>query len=268
MIGQDKIINKISNINMDNLPHSLIILGDKGSGRHTIFNMVVAKMQLPFFDISDKLSHELIDEIYLKVEPIIYLINLDDITIKESNMILKMVEEPLKNAFIIFIAKTRASIIPTILNRCQIWEMEKYNEDQLRYFLTTVRDDYPDYFKLINYCDTPGQLLYLMQSVDILDNIKNMCDKIITYIGSANFANTLTISDKIAFKNEQDKWDYDIFIKILYKTVQNKLVLEYTKALDNMFIVTSALLKDSEIAHINKRHLFENYLCTCRYIMR
>lgn len=268
MIGQDKLIDKIKSINMDNLPHSLILLGDKGSGRHTIFNMIVDKMQLPFFDITDKLSQELIDEIYLKIEPIIYLINIDDISLRESNMILKMVEEPLKNAFIIFIGKTRSGIIPTILNRCQIWEMEKYSEDQLRYFITTIKDDYDKYFKLINYCDTPGQILYLMQSVDILDNIRNMCDKIIMHIGSANFANTLTISDKIAFKNEQDKWDYDIFIKILYKTIQNKLVFEYNKALDNMFVVTSALLKDSEIAHINKKHLFENYLCTCRYIMR
>ena len=99
MIGQDKLIDKINNINMDNLPHSLILLGDKGSGRHTIFNMIVDKMQLPFFDITDKLSQELIDEIYLKIEPIIYLINIDDISLRESNMILKMVEEPLKNAF-------------------------------------------------------------------------------------------------------------------------------------------------------------------------
>ena len=95
-----------------------------------------------------------------------------------------------------------------------------------------------------------------------------MCEKIVIHVGTANFANTLTIGDKIAFKNEQNKWDYDLFIKVLYKTIKRILSEHYSSSLNKMFVATSALLKNSEIAHINKQHLFENYLCECRLIMR
>lgn len=269
MIGQDKLISKIENINSDTLPHSLILLGEKGSGRHTIFNMIVNKMCLPYFDITDKLSHELIDEIYLKVEPIIYLIDVDNISVKESNMILKLVEEPLKNAFIVFIGNNKANILPTILNRCQIWELERYTEEQLRYFLTTVCDNYPDYFGMLDYCNTPGDVLYLIQlNFNGLNDMKSMSGLIIDHIGTANFANTLTISDKLAFKNETDKWDYDIFIKVLHKEIYKRLVDNYSQPLYNIYVISSSLLKDSTIPHMNKKHLFENFLCTCRYVMR
>lgn len=263
MVGQERLITKIEFLSIDTLPHSLMILGEKGSGRHTIFDMIVDKLHLPFFDITDKLSHDMIDEIYLQVEPIIYFIDIDGITIKESNMILKLVEEPLKNAFIVFIGRTRSGVLPTILNRCQIWEMEKYNEEQLKVFLTEEQ------YYLLDYCNTPGQILYLKHlDGGVVNSMQSMCEKIVAYVGSANFANTLTIGDKIAFKNEQDKWDYDVFIKILYKTIKRILSKNYSSSLNMMFTTTSALLKNSEITHINKRHLFENYLCECRYIMR
>lgn len=266
MIGQDKLISKIANINSDTLPHSLILLGEKGSGRHTIFNMIVNKMCLPYFDITDKLSHELIDEIYLKVEPIIYLIDADAITVKESNMILKLVEEPLKNAFIIFIGKNKASILPTILNRCQIWELERYTDEQLRYFLTTICDNYPDYFEMIEYCNTPGQLLCAIQhGVHVFQDIKHLCNLFIDHVKTANFSNTLTIGNRISFDGCTDKWDYDMFVNILIKEIKRRIVDNPSNQLYDMYAYTLTLLKDGNTPHVNRQHLFDRYLCTCRY---
>lgn len=269
MLGQNKIINRINNLTLDTMPHSLLILGDKGSGRHTVFNMMVDKLGLPCFDITNKISQDMIDEIYLKVEPIIYLIDINNITVKESNMILKLVEEPFNNAYMVFIGKTWANVIPTILNRCQIWEMERYSEEELKYFMSVLYDNYADYLYLIDFCTTPGQILYIKQSgADTVQQMKSMAEKIIDYIGGANFANILTISDKIAFKDEQDKWDYDIFVKVLHKTIKHRMIESYSKPLEKMFITTTQLLKDTEIPHIDKKYLFEDYLCHCKYIMR
>lgn len=269
MLGQNKILSKIDNLTLDIMPHSLLILGDKGSGRHTIFNMIVDKLCLPWFDITEKISQDTIDEIYLKVEPIIYLIDINNITVKESNMILKLVEEPLNNAYIVFIGRSRTNVIPTILNRCQLWEMEKYSEEELKYFMAVLYDNYVDYLYLIDFCTTPGQLLHIKQSgTDVIRQMNSMAEKIIDYIGKANFANTLTISDKIAFKNEQDKWDYDIFIKVLHKAIKHRMIETYSIQLEKMFIATSQLLKDTEIPHIDRKYLFEDYLCHCKYIMR
>lgn len=268
MIGQDILINRIENITIDTLPRSLILLGEVGSGRHTLFNLIKERLNLPAFDITKNISKDNIDEIYLKVEPILYLIDLDNISIREENMILKLVEEPLKNAYIIFIAKTKTTILPTILNRCQLWELEKYSEEQLRYFLTTVFDNYPDYFNIIDFCTTPGQLIQMQKLNYNINDIINLCNKIIDYIGNARFSNTLTLTNKLSFDSEADKWDYDIFIKIFQYVIKERIKKEDNIKLFNVYKVINQLIRDSQISHINKKQLFENCLFTLRCLLR
>lgn len=268
MIGQEKLIEKVEKVNRDTIPHSLILLGEIGSGRHTIFGMIRDKLCLPCFDITDKLSQELIDDIYLKGEPILYLIDVDAITVRESNMILKLVEEPLKNAFFVFIGKTRNGILPTVLNRCQIWEMEKYTDEHLRLFLNTLCDNGSDYFELIEYCNTPGQLLSAMNiGMESIKDIKSMCNLMIDHIGKANFSNTLTISNRIAFKKEPDKWDYDLFMRVFQKEVKCRLVNNWTTSMYTLFMMVSSVLKDGDNVYINRKLLFEHFLCACKYVL-
>ena len=72
--------------------------------------------------------------------------------------------------------------------------------------MSVLYDNYTDYLYLIDFCTTPGQILYIKQSgADAVQQMKSMAEKIIDYIGGANFAKILTISDKIAFKDEQNK---------------------------------------------------------------
>ena len=268
MIGQNKLINKINSLTLETLPHSLIILGEEGSGKHTIVNLIIDKLQLPFFDITNNISLDIIEEIYIKVEPILYLININKISLKSENMLLKLIEEPLNNAYLVLTAENKTSVISTILNRCQVWELEKYTNEQLSYFLSTIKDNYPDYFYLTDIFNTPGQLLYVINYNSKIKDMIQLSDKIIQYIGQANFSNTLTISNKLAYKDEQDKWNFDIFIKVLLYRIKKYLVDNYSQIVYNLYKITNQLLQDSKIAHINKQQLFENYLVTCRLAMR
>lgn len=259
MIGQEVLVNKINNLTLDTLPRSLILLGETGSGRHSLFNFINDKLNIPSFDITDSITKENIDEIYLKVEPIIYLIDLNNISVKEENMILKLVEEPLKNAYIIFIAKTRTTILPTILNRCQVWELKPYTKDDL----IKITNATPD---IVKFCNTPGQIIQMQKLGYNINDITNLCNKIIDCIGNARFSNTLTLTNKLAFNNEINKWNYDIFIKIFQYVIKNRI-----KQGDKLFAVykvINQLNRDSQIPHINKQQLFENCLFTLRYLLR
>ena len=75
MIGQEKLINQIDKLTLDTFPHSTMLVGDLGSGKHTICDYITNKFGLPKFDITDKISQETIEEIYTKVEPIFYIID-------------------------------------------------------------------------------------------------------------------------------------------------------------------------------------------------
>ena len=89
IVGQNRIRNLIETSNLDNFPNSLIISGEKGSGKHTICDLISSKLNLQVIDISEKLTQEMIDEIYTRVEPYIYVITSDKLNVKNQNSILK-----------------------------------------------------------------------------------------------------------------------------------------------------------------------------------
>lgn len=260
MIGQEKLINQIDKLTLDTFPHSTMLVGDLGSGKHTICDYITNKFGLPKFDITDKISQETIEEIYTKVEPIFYIIDISNISVKDENVILKFVEEPLKNAFIIFLCTNKSLVIPTILNRCQVWELARYSIDTLKQLVDIDNE------LLYNIFDTPGKLLIAKEHISDIDAMFDMSKKIVQYIGKANFYNTLTIPDKICFKDEKGKWDLDLFLSVLHyvisqSVINNKDNVNYF----SLYISTNNLIKDiTTIPHINKRQRFESYLYEAR----
>ena len=71
--------------------------------------------------------------------PKIYIIDSSTISIKEQNIILKFVEEPLKNSYIIILKNSK--LLPTILNRCQKWKFEAYSKEELLLVLLTEAEE-------------------------------------------------------------------------------------------------------------------------------
>ena len=104
IIGQKKLITKLDSFNLDTFPHSTLFIGEKGSGKHTIINYISENIiNLPIVDISETISYDYIDLIYRNPNPFIYLVDINKMTEKEQNILLKFVEEPLKNAYIMLL---------------------------------------------------------------------------------------------------------------------------------------------------------------------
>ena len=126
IIGQEKLLKKIQSISLDNFPRTLMLEGPKGSGKHIIADIIRQKLNLPLYNITKNISLDTITEICLKVEPSIYLIEGNILTEKTENVILKFLEEPLKNSFIILLVDDKASLLETVINRCQVWKMDLF----------------------------------------------------------------------------------------------------------------------------------------------
>ena len=43
IIGQTKLLNKINALNIDSLPHSILMIGDLGCGKHTLCKYIANK---------------------------------------------------------------------------------------------------------------------------------------------------------------------------------------------------------------------------------
>ena len=123
IIGQEIICNKIDNSTLDTFPRTLMLVGAKGAGKHLICSYIADKFKLMQLDITDEISLDLIDEISQRVEPYLYLIRVNDISIKEQNIILKFLEEPLANSFIVLLAEATGDILDTVMNRCLLLQV-------------------------------------------------------------------------------------------------------------------------------------------------
>lgn len=262
IVGQEKLCWLIDNSSLDTFPRSLMLVGLRGAGKHLVCDYVAHHLGLPMSDITDSLDLETIDAIYQKVEPSIYTIRINEISVQKENLILKFLEEPLKNTYIILIAETEIGVLQTVLNRCQIWHMQHYSKEVLSSFITNGND------KVLEVAQTPGQVLTLCSYP--FDDMIALADKIVNRIGGASIPNTMKLSTQVAYKNEKDKFDVFVFTDMLLSRITKawaSVQTQDTKLVD-AYLLTSDLKRNLAVKNTDSKALFEKYLLELRKIMR
>lgn len=259
IIGQKKLLDFIDKHNLSTFPRTIMLEGELGSGRHMICQYIADKFNLEIEDISDILTYDKIEEINLRIRPYIYIIDSSKLTVKNENTILKFLEEPLKNAYVIVLCENKYDLIETIRNRCYSLTLAKYNQVQLEQFITIQ-----EHARIIlTICNTPGDVIKL-QTYPIKDML-DLAIKIYEKIHNASFANTLTLSNKIAFKNEKDKYDFIIFMRALMYVSKTRVLNNAPNSI-NEYLVTNDYYNRAYVRNIDKKALFENFLIALKKI--
>lgn len=260
VIGQEKICNSINSLTLDTFPRSLMLVGPRGGGKHLICDYIAEKFNLTQIDLTDTLDFDTIEELYNRVEPYLYLIRVNEISVKEENTILKFLEEPMKNSFIILVAETSNGLLQTIINRCQIWYLQNYKKEYLKTFL----GDNSDF--ILSIAQTPGQVIEFAQYP--LDGMIELADKILNKIETAGISNTLTLVSKIGFKNEKNTFDGKIFVDVLSSRIHDMCVVSTDPRYTQAYILTASFRTDLMVKNYDHRLLFEKYLIQLRDIMK
>lgn len=252
--GQNSIINWINTQTADSLPRSIAIYGEYGAGKHLLTKYISKKFNWETVNLAGRLDQDTLNAITNEVTPKLYLIEADTLTIRDQSSILKFVEEPLKNAHIIITAEYPDRILPTIHNRCYSVVLKKYTTELLTSFVI----DKARVNLILKAATTPGQVIDYQQ-LD-LESIDKLAAKFIDKINLASYTNTLSISNKLAYKDEKDKYDPDIFIKLVLINLVDKLKqTSYNN--DIKFIgKTKELIDRLQTKNVNKQYLIEKYL--------
>lgn len=255
MEGQSKLKEILATISIGTFPKSVILLGEEGCGKHTFLKLISDKLELPSLDITDIVSFEYILEIYSRSIPSIYYIDISKFTEKKQNIILKFLEEPPKNAYIIILCNDKSLVLETILNRCIIYEFEAYSKEELEKFIPENIDKELVY----QLYRTPGQIL--SANAENINELKTLCENIADKLSIASYCNTLSISNKINYKDEYDKFDIKSFFNMMsyvllesYKKNNSNLYIEFQKKTVEF---KRRFYKDNRL---DKEKLFENYL--------
>lgn len=254
--GQKNIINYINNVTLDDLPHSLIFAGERGSGKHSICNKLSTMLNIPLIDITENISLDNIMEMYRKPSPYLYLVDINNISEKEQNSLLKILEESYNNTYLVLLSTNSSYIIPTIKNRCTLINLEKYSDEELSKFI--FPENLGDKELILSLANTPGQVIEISSAAK---HILELSIKIVDKIGVASFPNTLTLSDKLSFKNEKSLLNPEYVLKAMSSYLVDKILTSTNELIYvKMIKEVSKCIKAIDTPKVNRRHIFENFL--------
>lgn len=262
LIGQENIIEKIDSYSIDTLPHSILLEGSLGCGKHTLCNYIGNKFGLEVVELSNNADRKDIDDIQFNPYPSLYIIDLSNVILKFQNSILKILEEPPVGAFLVCLCQDAGLVLETIKNRCEIITFNKYSKDILELFAWDY--DPMNAEIALNLFNTPGMLLN--NKYQPIDKIYSFAIDVINRIGNSSYSNVFTISDKIAFKNEKTKYDLDVFIQSLKIELYNRIISINEKKYYDAYKSVERFQKRITFS-IFKQHTFENFLFELKEIL-
>lgn len=245
MLGQKKLKDTLSIYNVNNFPRTTLFVGPSGCGKHTIVKELSSKFKIDVEDITSIISLETITRIYEENVKKFYLINLDELTERHQNIILKFIEEPSSNAYVVLLSSSEQLLLKTVLNRCTKFKFDKYTKEELTNFVS-IDVDNESFEILFKCCNTPGDVANV--NYKLLKDMYELCDKIFEKIYVASLSNTLSIADKLNYKDNYDLFDVRLFLNLLltvgveriisHKSLSNRdyeLMLIINKTSNRMF---------------------------------
>lgn len=218
MIGQDVLISRICQYSIDTLPHSLLIEGPIGCGKHLLIDYIKDKFQLNLSNITDDVDNDVYVNMCLNANKTLYTIDCDKIN--NLYKILKILEEPMLNSFIALYTTDSSFMLDSIKSRCVLFKFDTYKKEDLLEFISS---DVVDVDVALKIAYTPGTLKNLTKAK--IEAIKSLSDNMIMNMNKSNLANALSnISNKFNYSGEDyDKIDVLSFLNYLEYDVATRL---------------------------------------------
>ena len=278
MIGQCNLQSRIEQlIKNRTFPRFSILVGPKGSGKKTLAHEIghmfnawrvssdyVDVYRLP--DVKIDTVREIITQAYKRITTMVYIIpDADSMSNAAKNALLKVTEEPPNEAYFIMTLEDENNTLETIRSRGTVFHMDRYTPDEIMQYITEkyggTADDNVDIFKSI--CDTPGDADILAKSG--VRSFYDYVQLVVDNISEVSLANALKISEKIAMKDESDKYDLKLFWRAFQSVCIDRagdgiIYCEYAA-------ITSEYMRKLRIKGINKQMLFDNWIFTIREII-
>lgn len=251
---QNHLITKLNRYKTwKDFPVSNLIVGKEGMGKSIFMKECLKKYSKENLTIINLLEIEDILECYDKIDECIYLIDFSESVSnieKKQNKLLKFIEEPPINCKIFILANSKSIVLPTIINRCMVWEFTKYTKEELDR-VHQVEDEW-----LTSILDTP-KLRVDTRNTDreYFETLKNIITQLFSKGHHATYSNILSIDKYLG----DGQYDFGLFLNACRYELY-RLLIEDSSYI-NLYLFTSKVITELEnVYNINKKYLIDKYL--------
>lgn len=255
LLYQDELLQIILSYSLDTFPHSVLLLGPQGCGKHTLLNIIQSKLNINVENITNHLTYDYLLDLTIRTSPYLYIIEASQLTIRQQNIILKFLEESTSNSFVVVISN-HDNLLDTIVNRCQVFRFKKYTTEMLSTFLVPGMPA-----EILQYCDTPAEVINF--NYEKFESMLKLINKLIDEIAHVSIHSLLQLVDFINFSernDENDGFTLAQFIKVLRKLLLDKYILTKDEIFSKMFMTLENSSNDLLLPNIDSKRIFEHFL--------
>lgn len=256
MIGQSNLLKKLTSYTLSTLPHSMLFIGEKGCGKHSLINDLSKYYGIEINDITANLTFDTLTNIYTIPTAYFYVIDICQINEKQQNVVLKFLEEPSVNAYVVLLCENKNQLLSTISNRCISYEFETYTKDQLKNF---VQDDENEEY-ILSICRTPGQVKSV--SGKTLSLAVALSDAMIETLNfnKVDLSRALSILDMINFKDEYDKPGCQLVVETMSSKLLKIIKSEKNVDASHLYGILNKYANRLKDSRINAHCVFEKMI--------
>lgn len=226
MIGQKDILSNVDYwIKTDTVPRFMIVSGERGSGKATLAKEIARRMRAYIIEceLSVDAVREAVKNCYKCAGTTVYLFrDADKMSTAAKNAMLKITEEPPRQAHFIVTVQSGDNMLETLRSRATNIQMAPYTDEGLDIY-------YHDYTNKKNplireISDTPGMMEQL-EKVDVED-LLDFCNTVIDNIQQVTGVNAFKIVQKIKLKEDGAGYDPELFFHCIKWRLLHKVVHE------------------------------------------
>lgn len=269
IVGQKNLLNQIE-ILSSRFPRFVILSGDKGCGKKTICNHIatVLNASINYCDIGIASVRQIIDMSYEQVQPIIYVFaDADSMSISAKNALLKVTEEPPRQAYFIITLRSLENTLETLKSRGTVLRLDTYSKQDLQ-----------DYIRYKNYdfgtnIDTVLQICESVSDIDYINTIEinkfyTFCSLVCDKINIPKNGNAFKITKNLLLKEPENGYDAILTFRLISHLFFNKFVQTKKVEYHDAVLCTLECLNQLNLTSVSKLGTVDNWILEVRKALK